>query len=208
MTVKRFFSEWSVYPMTFCRVICSCYEEKQPTNVLGSHGDECVGSQNGNKKVPPLIYLFSRYLLSKNKSQWMLFLTLERSYISLCVFLCQVKFMKKGISEETLADLCYCDTSSIYLVTSGRKDPYCAEKIPVTIVCQDLKGRWEVSWHCSGVTSDRSLLLWEFPRCCWEKPICAVQITGLRPQILGWDRSACACLYVLQVIVVIVHHKI
>lgn len=81
----------------------------------------------------------------------MLILTLERSYVSLCVFLCQVKFMKKGISKETLADLCYCDTSSIYLVTSWRKDPYCAEKIPVTIVCQDFKGSWEVSWHCSGV---------------------------------------------------------
>lgn len=61
----------------------------------------------GTKKVPQLIYLFSRYLLSKNKSQLMLFLTLERSYVSLGVFLCQVKFMKKGISEETLADLCY-----------------------------------------------------------------------------------------------------
>lgn len=128
----------------------------------------------------------------------MLFLTLESSYISLRVFLCQVKFMKKGISQETLADLCYCDTSSIYLVTPGRKDPYCAEKIPVTIVCQDFKGHWEVSWHCSGVTSDRSLLLWEFRRCCWEKPICAVQITGLKPQILGWDRFSCAYLY-LQV---------
>lgn len=58
----------------------------------------------------------------------MLFVSLERSYISLCVFLCQVKFMKKEISKETLADLCYCDTSSIYLVTSGRKDPYCAKK--------------------------------------------------------------------------------
>lgn len=29
--------------------------------------------------------------------------------------------MKKGISQEMLADLCYCDTSIIYLVTSGRK---------------------------------------------------------------------------------------
>lgn len=36
-------------------------------------------------------------------------------------FFCQVKFMKKGISQEMLADLCYCDTSIIYLVTSGRK---------------------------------------------------------------------------------------
>lgn len=42
--------------------------------------------------------------------------------------------MKKGISKETLGHLCCCDTSSIYLVTSQRKDPYCAEKIPVTIV--------------------------------------------------------------------------
>lgn len=82
----------------------------------------------------------------------MLFLTLERSYVSLHVFLCQVKFMKKGISKETLAELCYCDTSSIYLVTSGRKDPYCAGKISVTIVCQDFKEHWEMSWHCSGVT--------------------------------------------------------
>lgn len=82
----------------------------------------------------------------------MLFLTLERSYVSLRVFLCQVKFMKKGISKETLAELCYCDTSSIYLVTSGRKDPYCAAKISVTIVCQDFKEHWEMSWHCSGVT--------------------------------------------------------
>lgn len=81
----------------------------------------------------------------------MLFLTLERSYVLLHVFLCQVKFMKKGISKETLADLCYCDTSSMYLVTSQRKDPYCAEKIPVTIVCHDFRGCWEVSWHCSGV---------------------------------------------------------
>lgn len=207
MTVKRFSSEWSVYPMTLCRVICS-YEEKQPTNVLGSHGDECVGSQNGNKKVPQLIYLFSRYLLSKNKSQWMLFLTLERSYVSLCVFLCQVKFMKKGISEETLADLCYCDTSK-YIFSNFREErSLLCWKIPVTIVCQDFKGRWEVSWHCSGVTSDRSLLLWEFHRCCWEKSICAVQIAGLRAQILGWDRFACAYLYVLQVIVVIVDLKI
>lgn len=36
-------------------------------------------------------------------------------------FFCQVKFMKKGISQEMLADLCYCDTSVIYLVTSGRR---------------------------------------------------------------------------------------
>lgn len=36
--------------------------------------------------------------------------------------------MKKGISGESLADRSYCDTSSIYLVTSGRKDPYCAKK--------------------------------------------------------------------------------
>jgi len=35
--------------------------------------------------------------------------------------------MKKEISQKTLADLCCCDTSSIYLVTSGRQDPYCAE---------------------------------------------------------------------------------
>lgn len=148
MTVKTFSSEWNVYPVIFCRVIWSCYEEKQPINALGSHGDGAVGSQNGNRKVPQLIYLFSRYLLSKNKSQLMLFLTLERSCVLLRVFLCQVKFMKKGISKETLADLCYCDTSSIYLVTSRRKDPYCAEKIPVAIVCQDFEGRWEVSWHC------------------------------------------------------------
>lgn len=36
--------------------------------------------------------------------------------------------MKQEVSKEALADLCYCDTSSIYLVTSGRKDPYCANK--------------------------------------------------------------------------------
>lgn len=28
----------------------------------------------------------------------------------------------------------------------------------------------------------------------WEKPICAVQITGLRPQILSWGRFARAYL--------------
>lgn len=170
----------------------------------------------GTKKVPQLIYLFSRYLLSKKKSQLMLFLTLERSYVSLRVFLSQVKFMKKGISEETLADLCYCDTSSIYLVTSGRKDPYCAEKTPVTIVCQDFKGRWEVSWHCSGVTR------WPW----WVLPVadpCScrnfISTAGRSPSVqctsqawdLGWDRFACACLHVLhviQVIVVTVDHKL
>lgn len=141
----------------------------------------------------------------------MLILTLERSYVSLCVFLCQVKFMKKGISKETLADLCYCDTSSIYLVTSWRKDPYCAEKIPVTIVCQDFKGSWEVSWHCSGVARwPWQMLPVTDPCSCGnsilgEAHLCSA---GLTPQILGWDRFACAYLYVLQVIVVTVDHKI
>lgn len=78
---------------------------------------------------------------------------------------------------------------------------YCAEKMPATIVCQDFKVCWELSRHCSGVTrnvsSDRSLLLQELQefRCCWKKPISAVQVTGLRPQILGWGRFACADLH-------------
>lgn len=60
----------------------------------------------------------------------------------------------------------------------------------------------------ASVASDRSLLLREFYWRCWDQPIYAVQITGLRPQILGWDRLAYAYLYVLQVIVVTTDHKI
>lgn len=84
----------------------------------------CCWKLKGNKKFLHLIYFFSEYLLNKNKSELVLFLSLERSYVSLhgvFFFFCQVKFMKKGISQEMLADLCYCDTSVIYLVTSGRR---------------------------------------------------------------------------------------
>lgn len=74
----------------------------------------------------------------------MLFLTLERSYVSLRVFLCQVKFMRKGISKETLAHLCCCDTSSIYLVTSWREDPIVLKKYQWQLFVRTSKcaGKW------------------------------------------------------------------
>lgn len=47
--------------------------------------------------------------------------------------------MKQEISKEALADLCCCDTSSIYLVTSGRKDPYCTKKKSISANCFGLQ---------------------------------------------------------------------
>lgn len=143
----------------------------------------------------------------------MFFLTLERSCVSLGVFLCQVKFMKKGISKETLAYLCYCDTSSIYLVTSRRKDPYCAEKIPVTIVCQGFRGRWEVSWHCSGVTRWPWAMLTVTDPCSWWNFIPAAgrsPSVQCKPQASDprlWAGTDLLVLTLLQAVVVTADHK-
>lgn len=170
--------------MTFHRVICSCQEENNQQVGLEAKEMRLLAVKMGTKNFLTWFIFFSRYLLNKNKSQCYFWPSREVAF-HFSVFLHRVRLVKKGISKEMLAELSYCDTSSIYLVTSGRKGPYCAKKISVTIVCLDFKEHWKAGGPWSGVTG--RALPWTDSCTCREFP-CG---TARSPSVQSTAQNPC-----------------